>query len=304
MKRLLIGMLIAVSLLAIGIPVGAKHFSEWVEVNPLTDLNTARIDSCPFISKDGLSLYFASSRDSVNPSYRDLYVSQRASVDDPWGTPQPITNPNINTAGSDERCPYVTPDGRRLIFVRGTAVGDDFFMAIRRDKTDDFGWGDPVKLAVLNSPGTETAAWGFEDEEGRLILYFGASKAAGSLQLEIYQTTMDEDGNFTAPVLVSELNDPVAYDAFPVVRKDGLELYLTSNRSGGLGGMDIWVSTRNDTSEPWSTPVDLDSSINSSANEMRAALTWDAGTMVFASTRGGTWDLFTAMRNKVTGPKD
>jgi OOP family OmpA-OmpF porin len=257
------------------------------------------MDSCPAFTKDGLSLYFVSYDPTVAPSLkRDLYVSQRASLDEPWGPPKKLGN-NINTNADEERCPYVTPDGRRLLFVRSTATGDDFYMSIRRDKKDDFGWGDPVIKGALSSSGMETAGWGFEGEDCDLTFYFGSSRS--NAQMDIYQTTMDSDGNFTTPVPVIELNDPGAIDYFPVVRKDGLEIYFTSNRTGGLGGQDTWVSTRNSTSEKWSPPVNLGSAINSTANEWRSALTWDGMNMVFASNITGNYDLYKSQRNKVTG---
>ena len=114
---------------------------------------------------------------------------------------------------------------------------------------------------------------------------------------------MDSEGNFTTPVPVNELNT-TASDYFPVVRKDGLEIYVTSNRTGTLGGQDIWVSTRNNTSEKWSVPVNLGSAINSTDHELRAALTWDGMNMVFASNKGGgpyDYDLYKSQRTKITG---
>jgi hypothetical protein len=277
--------------------VSAKHYSEWSLAEKITALSTASaMESCPFISKDGLSLYYASNITDT-PSARDLYVSHRISLDGPWGIPQKLSG-NINTPGADERCPYVTPDGRRLIFLRQTGTSDNFFMSTRQDKKDDLGWGDPVALDVLNSTGLELDPWGFENEEGELVLYFGSSRTG--LQ-DIYQTVMDCNGNFSAPTLVEELSLPNAVDTAPVVLKDGLELYFTRYIIGTPGFMDIWVSTRNNSSEPWSPPVKLGVNINSAANDMRAAVTWDGMNMIFSTTRDGTWDLYQIIRTKLTG---
>jgi hypothetical protein len=302
MKRIwIIGLVLALVLTAVGAPVSGKNYSEWFTAEKIENISTVFMDSCPAFTKDGLSLYLVSYDPTVSPSTkRDLYVSQRASLNDPWGIPQKLGS-IINTAADEERCPYVTPDGRRLIFVRQTAAGDDFYMSIRRDKKDDFAWATPVKIDALSSTGMETAGWGFEDGDGKLTFYFGSSRAG---TMDIYQTTMDSDGNFTAPVAVSELNKSDCIDYFPVVSKDGLEMYLTSNRAGTLGGQDNWVSTRSSTSEKWSTPVNLGPAINSTANEWRSAVTWDGVTMVFASNVTGNYDLYTSQRTKVTGVKE
>jgi hypothetical protein len=299
MKKLwILGLVLALVLTAVGAPVSAKHYSEWSTAVRLVNISNAYMDSCPAFTKDGLSLYFVSYDPTVTPSTkRDLFVTQRTSANDPWGVPQKLGS-NINTAADEERCPYVTPDGRRFIFVRQTASGDDFYMATRDDKKNNFGWGDPVKIDTLSSAGMETAGWGFENEDGKLTFYFGSSRAG---TMDIYQTTMDSEGSFTTPVAVSELNKSDCIDYFPVVSKDGMEMYLTSNRAGTLGGQDNWVSTRSNTSEKWSTPVNLGPAINSIANEWRSAVTWDGVTMVFASNVTGNYDLYTSQRTKVTG---
>ena len=74
------------------------------------------------------------------------------------------------------------------------------------------------------------------------------------------------------------------------IRRDGLEIHITSNRHFGLsysGGPieNLWVSTRADTSsEDWSTPV-LADGVNSGYGDGGPALSWDATTLYFFSQR-------------------
>lgn len=58
---------------------------------------------------------------------------------------------------------------------------------------------------------------------------------------------------FSAPALVSGLNT-AANDARPNLRRDGLEVFFDSNRSGGSGGLDLWTSSRASTADSWTTP--------------------------------------------------
>src|SRR5580765_5344319 len=65
----------------------AQNYSDWsTPVNLGPTINSASSDQEAGISRDGLSLYFASNRPGGFGGF-DMYVSQRASVDDPWGSP-------------------------------------------------------------------------------------------------------------------------------------------------------------------------------------------------------------------------
>src|SRR3989442_8868594 len=93
----------------------AQMFSDWsapVNLGPV--INSASSDQGPAISKDGLSLYFTSNRPGGLGGPFDMYVSQRASVDDPWGAPMNL-GPTVNTA-FDEGNPALSRDGHLLFF--------------------------------------------------------------------------------------------------------------------------------------------------------------------------------------------
>ena len=229
-------------------------------------------------------------------------------MDDPWGAPQNL-GPTINKSANDH-CAFVTPDGHRLIFVSNRPGGlgaGDFYMSFRRDTHDDFAWEAPVNISAINSAFDEFGPWAFEEEEtDTLQFYFTSNRPGGLGGYDIYTSTMGADGTFSPPVLVPELSSS-ANDTFPVVRKDGLEMFITSNRTGTLGGLDLWVSTRESTSQAWSTPVKLGPVVNSTADEQRAAISWKGTTMIFFSNRAGGlggFDLYESTRTKLRGPNE
>ncbi len=129
--------------------VGADtpKFSDWSTPENLGPIvNSAFLDQGPFISKDSLSLYFASTRPG---SYgdNDFWVSQRASVDAPWEPPQNL-GAIINTTAR-ESTPTLSLDGHFLYFASsrpGGFGGLDLYVSRRHDKEDDFGWQTPVNL--------------------------------------------------------------------------------------------------------------------------------------------------------------
>ena len=82
------------------------------------------------------------------------------------------------------------------------------------------------------------------------------------------------------------VNSPY-YDACPTISKNGLSLYFRSNRPGGEGDFDIWVSQRDSLSDPWQAPVNLGPTINGPYGEYCTTFSFDGHWMIFVSTRPG-----------------
>jgi hypothetical protein len=261
------------------------QFTAWsapVNLGPVVNSDAADIEVT--ISKDGLSLYFASDR-AGGFGRQDIWVSRRASVDDPWGAPQNL-GPMINTA-SDDRAPMLTVDGHRLFFSSDRGGGSEVYLSRRRDKRDSFGWRPPENVgAAVNSAGAGLPFY-FEDPvTGTATLFFNSGRPGGLGSTDIYASTLQPDETFGPAVLVPELSSPLR-DAKVSIRRDGLELFLTSDRTGTLGSFDVWVATRATTNDPWSTPVNLGPVVNSTADEGRIALSFDGTTLYVMGTRPG-----------------
>src|SRR5688500_2289518 len=68
-----------------------------------------------------------------------------------------------------------------------------------------------------------------------------------------------------SPALTVELAPPGAHSTFntafldgcPLTSRDGKQFFIASTRPGGLGGIDIWVSSREHVDDPWGPPVNL-----------------------------------------------
>ncbi len=285
---------------------GAQKFSDWSEpVNLGPIVNTPSLDAGAFISKDGLSLYFASTRTGGLGGI-DIWVSQRASVDEPWGPPQNL-GLNINTSSNDVT-PTLSLDGHWLYFASNRPEGfgsGDLYVSRRHNKRDDFGWQPAVNLGSgVNTSAFETGPAHLEDDvTGTVTLYFSSTRPGGIGDFDIYASTLNPDETFGPAVLFDELSTPFS-DLRPAIRRDGLEMFLDSNRPGGIGELlDLWVSTRASTSDPWSTPVNLGPVVNSAASDGRAAISFDGTALYFNSRRlGGPPDLYVSTRSKLRGP--
>src|SRR5260370_10014 len=277
-------------------------------------VNSGYNDNHPAISKDGLSLYISSSPLPTPPGARpggrggaDIWVSQRASTDAPWGPPVDL-GPNINTAGNDG-APSLSIDGHRMYFHstgRGGCGAADLFVSRRQDARDDFGWELPENLGCdVNSPYADNGPTIFEDDAtGITTLYFNSLRPGGLGDADIYASTLRADRTFGPAPLVRELSTPFR-DTRVAIRRDGLEIFVSTNRPGGVGGEDIWVATRATTLDPWSAPVPLGPVVNSSSFDGGPALSFDGTELYFHSDRPGGfggYDLYVTTRARLGGP--
>ena len=129
-------------------------------------------------------------------------------------------------------------------------------------------------------------------------LYFSAY-ASGEQQ--IYTATREERGSRFANVReVSSVNSPES-DGSPFISVDGQRLYLFSERQGGLGGRDVWISERPDRTTRFSEPRLL-AGINSPATDLLPWLAGDELRLIFVSNREGGLggaDLWLATRDSI-----
>ena len=263
--------------------------SEWsAPVNLGPTINTEFNEQGPTLSNDELSLYFGSDRSGGIGGF-DIWVAKRACTGCPWEAPTNL-GPVVNSA-FDETGPGLSIDGH-LLFFRSTRPGGqglgDIYLSNRADPKDDFGWNAPVALGPdVNTAAAEAGAEYLQSaEDGSPNLYFNRAPPGGTADL--YYAAITRDGETRGPaVLISELSDPVATDQGPTLRTDGREIFFFSTRAGGVGGADLWTSTRRSVHDPWSTPVNLGSPLNSAASDQQPNLSGDGRTLLFASSRSG-----------------
>ncbi len=312
----LAGILLALSMLAslcvFAAPVSAAgpKFSAWsAPVSLGSIVNSTAYDACPTISKDGLSLYFRSNRAGGYGGY-DVYVTQRDSLKDAWEAPVNL-GATINSSGNDY-CTDFSTDGHWMLFVSSRPGGyglQDIYLSHRKDNRDDFAWETPINIGPdVNTTGLENGPSLFEDEAtGKIWLYYTHGASSSTYDIYANELISLKDLNFGPAEPVEELNT-IYVDYQPMVRKDGLEVFFSSSRPGGSGQNDLWVSTRESTSDPWGTPVNLGAAINSSVYDFHPTLSWDGMTLIFASgpaesISGANADLYMCTRTKLTGRK-
>ena len=279
--------------------------SAWsVPVNLGPTINSAVIDGGPTISEDGLSLFFGSTR-AGGVGRNDIWVTHRARAIDPWGPPVNVGAP-VNTAAVDQ-APSLSRNGHWLFLNSDRPGGfglNDVWVSYRDNVSDNFGWQTPVNLGSgVNTASIDQGASYFEDESGVPLLFFGSNRPGGMGASDIYVSARLPDGSFGAAQLVRELSSPFQ-ELRPVIRFDGLEMFLFSDRPGTLGDYDLWVSTRRSVSDSWTPPVNLGAPLNSIRADQQAYIASDRRTLYFASARPGGMgglDLYVTTRAR-SGP--
>ena len=94
-------------------------------------------------------------------------------------------------------------------------------------------------------------------------------------------------GDWSDPIRLGSDVNSSANDMAPALSKDGLSLYFQSNRAGGLGRTDLWVSQRADREASWGAPVRLEFPINTEFAEGGPVFSRDGHWMFFNSDRPG-----------------
>ena len=98
----------------------------------------------------------------------------------------------------------------------------------------------------------------------------------------IFQSKLSSDGNWSEPTPITALEVVGSNTQQPFVTEDGKYLIFTSDRPGGFGGLDLWISNM-ESNGAIGTPVNMGSSINTVFDEQAPSYHVPSKTFVFSS---------------------
>lgn len=279
-------------------PHARPQWGTAVKVDAVSEPNVP--DGCPIESADGRSLFIASGRGG-EPN--DIWVSDRASIDAPWGEPVRLPEP-INKAGVPDFCPSPVR-GRSLMFVSARGVegacgqGDMFISR----QSPAGGWSEPIHLACAplgpNTAGAEFSPSLVETPYGTFLFY---STDGTTGHQDIHVSVMRKDGTFGPGKPVDGLNTSGA-DIMPNVRErdfGGYEIVFSSNRPSSkasgtaYGQQDVYMAFAWFLPGPWTQPVNVGKGVNTEGVEQRSTLSADGKRLYF----GRDGDIYVSERKR------
>jgi Tol biopolymer transport system component len=236
-------------------------------------------------------------------------IASVANADFTFGTPTNL-GPPFNTSYSDQG-PNISADGLELYFCSGRPGGSgnrDLWVATRPTASNP--WGEPVNLGpTVNSSASEWTP--SISADGLELFFFSGAGRGGRGSYDLWVTTRatkeDDWGN---PVNLGSTVNSSAEDWGTSISADGLSLFFSSNRPGGSGSHDLWVTTRATTDDPWGTPVNLGPTVNSSTMEIVPRISADGRTLFFSDYETGPFrpggyggqDIWVTTRATVSDP--
>jgi hypothetical protein len=190
--------------------------------------------------------------------------------------------PTINSSSGDA-LDCVSYDGLEMYIDSNRSGGYgtwDIWVSTRETIDDE--WGAPVNLGPnINFSWGDVGAFLSSEDLEMYFCSYNSPGGYGYWDIWLTKRAAKEDPwgepeNLGPPVNTS------AWDGYPSISSDGLELYFSSRRSGGYGSDDMWVSRRTTINDPWEKPVNLGAVVNSSASESFPFLSSDGLLLLFS----------------------
>ena len=246
-------------------------------------INSVRGEMTPVYISETDELIFASAAASNNDEFK-IYSSKR--VSEIWS--EPVI---IHSLGSFDRLSAnieVINNNQKLFLYKETKKGNLYFSQRNLDN-----WSIPVEFDSKITRTHLSSQFHINEHEDRIIF---SSFSSLKLGLGLYESYRDaEKGKWSKPVSFAMEIDTEWNEDSPYLSLDESKLYFSSDKDGGMGGFDIYVTTLNPETSKWSVPENLGWPINSPDDEFHFKLNDDEQSGYFISNRistHGDYDIF------------
>ncbi|MDX1653406.1 MAG: OmpA family protein [Brumimicrobium sp.] len=188
----------------------------------------------------------------------DIYLTDRK-ANGSFEVPQWFEG-NVNSP-SIEGGATLSPDGKAIYFTR---VNPENHLETGIYVTRFFNgrWTEPFRLGQdINKDGYKSMTPSMADD-GK-TLYYSSDRPGGLGGMDLWVTTINEDGETTEPINLGELVNTKEDEITPFYHAPSKTLYFSSEGHIGFGGLDVFKTTINPVTEWWSAPANVGQPINS-----------------------------------------
>lgn len=212
---------------------------------------------------------------------------------------------------TDEYLAYISPDDKMCFFTRKVPLKSmnsvkamdgekEVFMVATRDNTGVFNAGEEMSYP-FNS--TDDNQGGCTISIDNKFLYFAMSRQEGGAQpnCDIYMSRNEDDAWTDIAKMGANVNHPIYWDSQPTLSADGNSLYFASDRPGGFGGIDLYVTRKDQKTGVWGVPQNMGPKINTAGHEKTPFIHSDSETLYFSSDGHygfGGMDIFFIRKNE------
>jgi len=239
-----------------------------------------------------INTYYTTGRKEWQQLQKQALFVQQAKKNPLKDTVHNIGRPNTS---DPEMFPWITADSSTLYFTRRISNIDNDFFITTIDTCG--GWYTGTNLGrPPNSSDQESAQ--MISSDGHYLFYTKCDNrssngwAQGGCDLYMSYRVCD-DSVWSAPQSFGATINTPGFEGMGCLSPDNRTLYFVSNKPGGFGGMDIWMSRFEN--GLWQAPKNLGSEINTPGDETAPYIHIDNQTLYFASNghpgMGGS-DLF------------
>ena len=207
-------------------------------------------------------------------------VACRVSMDTlQYGSIQQVENLGKGPNGKgDDYFPFLSNDQKTLFYTHRKDETADENLFISNFQGNKWGVGNP--LNSFNSKEHEGMTTLVRD--GRKMYFTACNRAEVLGNCDIWEADAKGKKITNLRTLKGHSNSD-QWDSQASISCDGSKLFFASNREGGFGGTDIWMSER-EVDGSWSFPINLGPNVNTSADEEAPFITNDGQTLYFSST--------------------
>lgn len=224
--------------------------------------------------------------------YEFALAFQRKTATSPYRFEPHNLGDSINSDVS-EYFPALTIDQGHLYFTRRVNnANEDFYESEQQDHHWSKSRSLPGSINTASNEGAQNVS-----QDGRWLIFTGCNFPDGRGSCDLYLSELTPNG-WSQPQNLGNSVNTEAWESAPSLSPDKHDLYFASNRAGGYGNSDIYVSHLMPDGN-WSEPENAGPQINTSGNESCPFIHADNQTLYFTSDGhpgyGGD-DLFVARK--------